>query len=182
MKKSLTMGGEIGAQNLKSQEPRAKSQEPRAKSQEPRAKSQEPRAKSQVSSRLAHPSWQDVQDSKSGKSFKSEAVQEPSPPPDRPRAQDPRANGILELKRQDRREPRAKFADLHALACFRASMTIRRTRCQAQTEIWSGTMTVGPIRRWRVWVQSLEKSRVTILWCTRSDTAVQPSAHYRPSK
>ena len=41
----------IGAQNHKSQEPRAKSQEPRAKSksksQEPRAKSQEPRAKSQ---------------------------------------------------------------------------------------------------------------------------------------
>ena len=41
------MGRGIGAQNLKSQEPRAKSQEPRAKSQEPRAKSQEPRAKSQ---------------------------------------------------------------------------------------------------------------------------------------
>ena len=41
------MGGRIGHENPKSQEPRAKSQEPRAKSQEPRAKSQEPRAKSQ---------------------------------------------------------------------------------------------------------------------------------------
>ena len=47
MKKSLTMGRRSDAYNPKSQEPRAKSQEPRAKSQEPRAKSQEPRAKSQ---------------------------------------------------------------------------------------------------------------------------------------
>ena len=46
MKKSLTMGRWIGAQNHKSPEPRAQSPEPRAQSPEPRAQSPEPRAQS----------------------------------------------------------------------------------------------------------------------------------------
>ena len=148
MKKSLTMGGKIGAQNLKSQEPRAKSQEPRAKSQEPRAKSQEPRAKSQEpraksqepraksqepraknrSSRLALPA---SRRSDSCRRLLAKLSGQPTPGwvPSPSRAQS--------LSRSARRSLRA-FA-FAALAC--AALMGFSATAQAQTEVWTATLT-----------------------------------------
>ena len=149
MEKSLTMGRRIGAQNLKSQEPRAKSQEPRAKSQEPRAKSQEPRAKSQepraksqepraksqepraqgVSSRLAHPAGR-LSDSCRRLLAKLSGQPTPGSGPSPPRAQS--------LSRADRRSLRAFAAA--ALAC--AALMGFSATAQAQTDVLSATLTV----------------------------------------
>ena len=116
MKKSLTMGGKNGAQNLKSQEPRAKSQEPRAKSQG-------------VSSRLAHPAGR-FSDSCRRLLAKLSGQPTPGPVPSPPRAQS--------LSRADRRSLRA-FA-VAALAC--AALMGFSATAQAQTDVLSATLTV----------------------------------------
>ena len=144
MKKILTMWRQIGAQNLKSQEPRAKSQEPRAKSQEPRAKSQEPRAKSQepraksqeprakstgVSSRLAHPAGRR---SDSWRRLLAKLSGQPAP------GSVPSPSRAQSLSRPDRRSLRA--FTVAALAC--AALMGFSATAQAQTEVWSATLTV----------------------------------------
>ena len=132
----------------KSQEPRAKSQEPRAKSQEPRAKSQEPRAKS-LSSRLAHPAGR-LSDSWRRSLMRLSGQPTPGSVPSPPRAQS--------LSRADRRSLRA--FTVAALAC--AALMGFSATAQAQTEVWSATLTVKELS-------------TSVFGCTNSTSSVRCS-------
>ena len=103
----------------------------RAKSQEPRAKSQEPRAKS-VSSRLAHSAGR-LSDSCRRLLAKLSGQPTPGSLPSPSRAQS--------LSRADRRSLRA--FTVAALAC--AALMGFSATAQAQTDVWSGTLTVQSI-------------------------------------